>query len=455
VPRTRGQCWIRARTCALAGLVAAGEARAQTGGATLREASGAAGTRGEPAPGTVESEPEVAEAARRMFREGAQLANAERWAEARDRFRRALALRPSPLLRFNLAVAAQNSGHLVEALDQYRQFLRDDSDPANALRRQEAQNAIHAIEPVLARVTITVQGAEPVQLRLDGRALPLALLGVEVPIDPGEHVFEADGPDGATARASLALGEGESRAVTLAMRRPAPATTASDGAAPRAPTPQPPPARREAVAPMSTIERVRRAIEEQAAAADASGERRWQRTLVLYGSVGIGSPSGLFGLGLRWAARPWFEFQVDAGAGHPFGPGVQLAISGRIPWSYQYATGLLLGFGTNFTVVEQGTPPAEDPGRRCSARSPFTPVWFVAGISNEWRVAPSFTVRLSGGLRHLFNRTELQAALDTHCQPVRVLTGAWEHFFDPPLADRESVPLLPWMMVDLGWVPAL
>lgn len=364
-----------------------------------------------------------------------------------------MAVRTSPLLRFNLAVAAQNSGHLVEALDQYRQFLREDTDPANALRRQQSQAAIAAIEPVLAHVTIGVQGDGNVtEVRLDGRPLPLALLGVEVPVDPTEHIIEAEGTDGRFARETITLGEGEHRVVTLTLRVPESAPSRSRDDETLAPVQRSsPPPRREATAPMSTIERVRRAIEERAQAMDEQGERRWQRTLVLYAFQGTGTPTGLLGLGLRWAARPWFELEFDTGVGHPFGPGVGFSVVGRVPWSYQYATGLALGFGTNFTVIPRGA----DPMRSCASASPFTPVWFHAGVTNEWRVAPSFTVRVSVGARYLFNSRELRDALDTHCVSRRQDIQFWELFFDDPTVDHDIFPVLPWMMVDLGWVPAL
>ncbi len=397
--------------------------------------------------------PEVAEAARRLFREGAQLANQGRWEDARDRFQRALAVRPSPLLRFNLAIAAQNSGHFVEAIDQYRQFLLDDNDPANALRRHEAQTAITAIENVLAVLVITVQGTDaPAEIELDGRALPPALLGVEIPVDPTEHVIEARGVRGGSARQVVRVGESATRRVALTLDLPPPnAQHTASSASPRPSGTSSGAPARVAAAAAGTIERVRRIIEERAATADEFGRRRWARTFVAYAFQGMGSPLGLLGLGIRWAARPWFELEFQGGGGHPFGPGLGVFLSGRSPWSYRYGLGLLIGVSTNFTNIPRGEPAAGQPPENCRADSPFTPVWLYTAITHEWRVSMGFAFRLALGVRYLVNARELDDALAVHCTPrVRFDTPTYL-LFDPPNMDRAGIPVLPWLMFDVGY----
>ena len=403
-------------------------------------------TSGAPATNTTTGSPEIAEAARRLFREGAQLAAQSRWEDARDRFQRALMVRPSPLLRFNLAIASQNSGHFVEAIDQYRQFLLDDTDPANALRRQEAQTAITAIENVLATLVITVHGNDtPTQVRLDGRSLPLALLGVEVPVDPTEHVIEADGAHGATARQIVRLGDGASRRLTLQLDVP---TANSAHASSSSPPPRPP---SNAAAAPGTIERVRRIIEDRAATVDEFGRRRWARTFVAYAFQGMGSPVGLLGAGIRWAARPWFELEFQGGGGHPFGPGLGVFLSGRSPWSYRYGLGLIVGLSTNFTNVPQGPPAAGQPPGSCRPDSPFTPVWLYTAVTHEWRVSSGFTFRLALGIRYLVNGRELDDTLNAHCTTRVAFDNPTYLVLDPPNVDRTGIPVLPWLMFDVGY----
>ncbi|MEI8254592.1 MAG: tetratricopeptide repeat protein [Deltaproteobacteria bacterium] len=406
-----------------------------------------------PSPARALAAPEIAEAARRLFREGAQLASQGRWEEARDRFVRAIAVHPSPLLRFNLAIAAQNSGHFVEAIDAYRQFLLDDSDPANALRRQEAQAAIAAIENVLATLVITVRGSDVVaQLRLDGRQLPMALLGADVPVDPTEHVVDVTGARGGRVRQVVRLGEGQARRIVLQLDAPT-STAVSDGhgaGTPGVAATAPVSAQRVAVAAPGTIERVRHAIEERAARPDEFGRRRWASTAVAYVFQGIGSPVGLLGVGIRWAARPWFELEFQGGGGHPFGPGLGVFLSARSPWSYRYAMGLIVGLSTNFTNVPMGTPVTQPPGG-CRPDAPFSPVWLYTAITHEWRVSMGVAFRLALGVRYLVNRRELDDALASHCTAPVPFDSAAYLAVDPPGLDRAGVPVMPWLMFDVGY----
>ena len=88
-----------------------------------------------------------------------------------------MAVRASPAVRFNLAIAARNTGRFVEALDQFRTFLREGADGADATRRAAAAREVDALTTRVARLTVRVQGDAPQSFQLDGRALPLALIG--------------------------------------------------------------------------------------------------------------------------------------------------------------------------------------------------------------------------------------------------------------------------------------
>jgi hypothetical protein len=405
--------------------------------------------------------PEAAEAARRLFREGAQLAEEGRWSEARERFRRALTVRPSPLLHYNLAVACQNAGYLVEAVDQYRSFLRIDADPANAARRAAAQRAIAAIEPVLARVLVGVPADEPLAvLAIDGRALPEGLWGVEVPLDPGEHFIDARSVRGSTAQRTFTVRDGETLSITLAWTPPATVARADvDGgasahreAATISASLAPLPARTASAAPPGTIERVRRALEANARETDVTGARPWERTFVLFGALGTGSTAGMFALGFRWAARPWFQIEAQGGLGHPFGPGLLFFPAAfRAVWSYQFASSLSLGLGTNFTYLPQGTAPPPS-GATCQPTGPFTPMWLVFGLANEFRVARGAgAVRFVIGGRWLVNNPELVSGLTARCTTPQTHIEPRDLFFDPPTLDHGRIPLLPWFAFDAGY----
>lgn len=402
--------------------------------------------------------PEAAEAARRLFREGAQLAEEGRWSDARDRFRRALTVRPSPLLHYNLAMACQNAGYLVEAVDQYRSFLRIDSDPANAARRAAAQRAIAAIEPVLAHVRVSLPEGETLALlAIDGRAVPEGLWGEELSLDPGEHFVDARSTRGSLAQRAFVVRDGERFVVTLEWTAPASAPATADGGASAdasapAITLTPIPTRRAGAAPLGTIERVRRRLEENAREADTTGARPWERTLVIFGVLGTGTTSGVAALGMRWAARPWYEIEAQIGIGHPFGPGVLFfPASFRAVWSYQFASSVMLGIGTNFTEILRGDdpPPA---GGTCQPAGPFTPMWLVLGIANEFRIARGAgAVRFVVGGRFLVNHPELTSGVRARCNTPVTHLEPRDLFFDTPMLDHGRFPILPWFAFDAGY----
>ena len=127
---------------------------------------------------------EGVEAARRLFREGVAAAQAERWTEAYERFSRTLAIRAAPIIRFNLAIACENLGRLVEAIDQYRQFARETPAGADPARVAAARARIEPIEQRLAMLRVEASGDAVRAFRLDGRAQNTALLGVDIPVDP-------------------------------------------------------------------------------------------------------------------------------------------------------------------------------------------------------------------------------------------------------------------------------
>ena len=57
--------------------------------------------------------------ARRLFDEGRAAADAARWAEAAGKFRRAVAIKDTPGLRYHLARCEEEQGSFVEALIEY------------------------------------------------------------------------------------------------------------------------------------------------------------------------------------------------------------------------------------------------------------------------------------------------------------------------------------------------
>jgi tetratricopeptide (TPR) repeat protein len=173
----------------------------------------------------IEGTPDVERqaAARALFQEGLGHADAGRWREAADRFERAHSLRPTPEIGYNLSTALVKLGRLVHASELLRQLK---SHPrANPEVRRAAAARLAQVLPRLAHLTIEAGGLpERAAIRLDGKPLDPALVGVAFPVDPGLHLVEAY-PGGDRGRGgeplaatSATLAEGARETVRLQAR---------------------------------------------------------------------------------------------------------------------------------------------------------------------------------------------------------------------------------------------
>jgi hypothetical protein len=179
-------------------------------------------------------------AARALFNEGVQLAEADQWEAAADRFHRALALRDSAVIAYNLGTTLTHLGHPVEAAECFRRVSRDASaDPA---LRENATQELAAAEPTIAWMTI-VGASDGLHLAIDGRAVHAALLGSAVPVDPGAHAITlVDGDGVAVVTQSVSLEPGERREVSLDVPEPEPEAEPEPAPPPLTlPAPEPPP----------------------------------------------------------------------------------------------------------------------------------------------------------------------------------------------------------------------
>jgi hypothetical protein len=124
--------------------------------------------------------------ARALFEEGVKLAETGAWLRAEDRFRRALSLRASAVIAYNLARALVEQGKLVEASENLRKLEQDDKIEASMMQSIQALQA--ELGPRIGRIAIIVRDPGPDdRVSLDGQELLPAQLGVEIPIDPGNH----------------------------------------------------------------------------------------------------------------------------------------------------------------------------------------------------------------------------------------------------------------------------
>jgi len=181
-------------------------------------------------------------AARDLFNEAAQLVAEERWDEARDRYERSFALKHEPITLYSLGVAQKESGHLVDALESFRAFLKSSRSAAAEAYVPAAETAVSELEGRVARLTITVRpaDAEGLTVVLDGDSIPIAALGRPRLVDPGPHAVVARAEGYRQAVGNAELSEAGSDSLTLELK-PLPKSAAPEPEAPEPGRASPPP----------------------------------------------------------------------------------------------------------------------------------------------------------------------------------------------------------------------
>jgi hypothetical protein len=181
--------------------------------ATLTCARGAAAQ--DPAPTAAE-----VTLAREQFRDGVAAARTGRWWEALEAFTRSYELAPRPATLLNLAGAQVETGHLVEGAESYRRFLRE-ADGRAAQRIPMAEAALAAVEPRIARVRVEIEGLLSRDVvSLDELPLSEAVLGEELPVNPGAHALRVERDGAEVGRAEFDVVEGERRLAPIALTLP-------------------------------------------------------------------------------------------------------------------------------------------------------------------------------------------------------------------------------------------
>jgi hypothetical protein len=175
--------------------------------------------------------------ARAAATEGAQAFRDGKYADAADMFTRAESLVHAPPHLLYLARAQVKLGQFVKAQENFNKILRENL-AANAPKafhdaQSEAAKEIKDVETHIAYIKATVKGdAKNIKMTMDGALVPSALIGVQRPVDPGEHKFQASG-DGMTSDAvAVTVKEGGRQSVEIVLK---------PGAAPPMPVAPPPP----------------------------------------------------------------------------------------------------------------------------------------------------------------------------------------------------------------------
>lgn len=174
------------------------------------------------APAAAQSERDLANA-RELFREGSRLAEAGTWEAARERFERSLKLKRAALTLYNLGIAQQETGKLVDAVASYREFLAQPVEPATQQYVERVGAVVVELEKRVPEILIDVRppGLTGVEVRLDGRAV--AQPGTPQRVDAGRHELEAIAPGYGEVRLSTSVPESARTTLTLTLPPPPPA----------------------------------------------------------------------------------------------------------------------------------------------------------------------------------------------------------------------------------------
>jgi hypothetical protein len=171
-------------------------------------------------------------AARSLASQGKEALEKADYERARDLFHRAYTLVPAPTIALYEGRALVKLLRLVEAEEAYMRAARTslDAESPDAFRQavHDAEDELLTLRARMPKVTIVTSGpgaSDPqLTVTLDGRPLASALVGVELPIDPGEHTLHAVAPGGQPTDLAFSVAERQKQKVELAVangQRPA------------------------------------------------------------------------------------------------------------------------------------------------------------------------------------------------------------------------------------------
>ena len=171
------------------------------------------GSRAKPAQAD-EADASIRMAARELAVSGAEAFDKQDYATALDRFQRAEALYKAPSIGVMVARCLARVGRVVEAVDKYEETRRMPLDPnapeAFKSAVAEANAEVEAVQAKVARLKVLMPFDVPAgtEVKLDDRHVPPALLGVEIPLNPGTHHLTASARGRAPFSYDLTLADG-------------------------------------------------------------------------------------------------------------------------------------------------------------------------------------------------------------------------------------------------------
>jgi hypothetical protein len=172
-----------------------------------------------------EPEAQTRMAARELAMAGAEAFDKQDFATALDRFQRAESLYKVPSIAVMVARCLARVGQVVEAVDKYEETLRMplDASAPEAFQRAvaDAKAEVEGARASVARLELRLPSDAPAELQvtLDDRQVPKALLGVPTPVNPGVHHVTARAAGHEPYSYDVNLPEGGHQAVEITLPR--------------------------------------------------------------------------------------------------------------------------------------------------------------------------------------------------------------------------------------------
>jgi hypothetical protein len=166
----------------------------------------------------VPSSPDEAEALR-LFNEARAAFEERRYADARRGLERSLELAPRGATAMNLARVLRSLGEVVAAERVLDAIVDGRYGEPTAERRAEAIDLRTEVRREIARISISMRGAETAVVRVDGERIRSLADGAsfEHHVDPGRHVVVATAADGRSSEREVAVEPGERARVAIAL----------------------------------------------------------------------------------------------------------------------------------------------------------------------------------------------------------------------------------------------
>jgi hypothetical protein len=152
--------------------------------------------------------------ARTLFQKGVEFMDKSDWEQASDNLRRSLALHPSSVVAYNLALSLEHQQKFIEASELLRNVTRDQK--VDDRLRQASKELFDQLISRIGALTVTLTGdTRNVSVTLDKKPLLPEAIGVEAPVDPGPHRVAVLRANKEVASLEKSVKEGESQTVVL------------------------------------------------------------------------------------------------------------------------------------------------------------------------------------------------------------------------------------------------